>query len=407
MIRVFLFGMPGFVDESAQGLRHGPDVKAVGASHEVSEAAELVADLMPDVLVVDRELQGSLEAGSLLARQNPRVAVFLACDRPSVDLYRKAQAHGLRGLVRKPLDGRELVQAVEMARQEESRRSAGYEPRQVPAPRLDSQPMVARQEVIAVYSPKGGVGKTTIAVNLAACYLGGRLPLRPVVLDFDVQANVAALLQLRTPVSIADWMGLDRDVIDRQSVENLIVRHPAGLAVVPGLRLETEADALTAETASCAIETLRRYFDMVVVDTGPVLRDSTLVAFDLATKIFIVGKLDVPTLQAISKTAEVFGRLNTHTAKVRLVLNGVPKKPDLPVREVIDLLAFPLAAKIPEDPAVPVLGNRGEIVVLAKPESPFSQEVRRLAGGIAPVGAAARPGLLGRLFGRRKMQAVP
>lgn len=402
MIRIVLLGNPSFLDESTGALRGRPDLRVAGATHDPAEAVGLVADLGPEAVIVDHDLAaGGMEAGSQLARRNPGVMVFLATDRPGYDLVRRAMSAGMRNILPKPLDPSQVVKMVLEARSDEARRAAGFdrnrdlERKEVSSAIRDSSPVVARQEIIVFYSPKGGVGKTTVAVNLAAAYLG---KLRPVVVDFDVFGNVAGMLQIQSSISVSDWAGVAGETIDRRALDSLVVKHPSGLAVVPGIRKFGDSELLTAEIAQTIISSLRKYYDIIVVDAGPQIRDSALVAFDHATKIFMMATLDIATLRSVNEMSETFELLGVDDSKVRLLLNRVGKKPDISMREVTDLMNFTYTGKLPEDPNVQVLANRGEIMTLARPESPFSAEVRKLAGGIVPVSARKR-GIFARLFG--------
>lgn len=404
MIRLVLLGNPSFLDESAALLRGSPELRVAGATHDAGEAAGLVADLGPDILIVDQDLPaGGTEAGSQLARRNSGVMVFLATERPGYDLVRRALSLGMRNIIPKPLDPSQVARLAAEAKSEEARRAGGlrggHEREETLAGSDRPGPVVARQEVVVLYSPKGGVGKTTTAISLAAAYLG---KLRPVVVDFDVFGNVAGMLQIQSAVSVTDWAGIAEEMIDRKALESLVVKHPSGLAVVPGLRRFGDSELLTAELAQTVIVTLKKFYDVVVVDAGPQIRDSSLVAFDHATKVFMMATLDIATLRSVNDMSETFELLNVDESKVRILLNRVGKKPDISIREVTDLMNFTYAGKLPEDPHVQVLANRGEIMTLARPESPYSAEVIKLARGIVPVRGLGKQGLFARLFGGGK-----
>jgi len=400
-LQLILLGTPGFLDESSGTLARSTDARVIGASHDAADARELATDMLPDAVIVDADMDDALSAAAEIARRVPKTMIFIASDRPGVDLYRRAISHGLRGVLRKPLDGREIARVVEEARTEDNRRVAGTRPEERPREERYA-PVVQRQEVIVFWSPKGGVGKTTIAVNLAGAYLKTGF-VRPVVVDLDVFPNMAAMLQVNETASVSDWATtVDGPDVDRKALDSLTVRHSSGLNVVPGIRRLADEAVLTPEVTATLIDTLKRYYDIIVLDAGPQLRDSTLVAFQHATKIYVVGMLDIATLKSINQQAENLELLQVDTQKIRLLLNRVPRNPDLKVAEVKDYLAYPLGGKLSEEPLLQAFANRGEIAVVARPELPFCVEVRKLAGAASVIRRepAPRAGLFARLFAR-------
>lgn len=402
MLQLILLGSPGFLDESAGTLARSPDARVIGTSQDTGDARDLATDMLPDAVVVDADMEEALTAAAEVARRVPRTMVFLASDRPGVDLYRRAISHGLRGVFRKPLDGREVLQMVEAAHADENKRTAGIQAEERPREERYA-PVVQRQEVVVFWSPKGGVGKTTIAINFTAAYLKTGI-MRPVAVDLDVFPNMAAMLQVNESASVSDWAVVSPADVDRKALDSLTVRHSSGLNIVPGIRRLSDEALLTPEVTSTIIDVLKRHYDIIVLDAGPQLRDSTLVAFQQATKIYVIGTLDIATLKSINKEAENLELLQVDSQKIRLLLNRVSRTPDLRVSEVKDYLAYPLGGKLPEEPMLQAFANRGEVAVLAKSDLPFSMEIRKLAGGVSAMRvrepAARGPGLFRRVFTR-------
>lgn len=408
-MRVLLVGSAYFVDEGLTGLRNQPHIRVVGSASDPLEARDMAAELGPGVIVVDEEVDGALAVAGRLARSAPGALVFLATGRPNLDLIRKAASQGVRDLVRKPLDGFELVRVVEQARavtqdrvqqwgadDDAASEEAGAAGR--------GRGAFLRQEVVAVHSPKGGVGKSSLALNLATAYLmaGGR-GTRVLLVDFDPYGNLVGFITLEGIATVADWVALT-NVPSRSEMDSLVCIHkPSGLRVIPAPRSLADADVVDAATAGRILQAGRQHFDVVVVDCGLKLQDPQVVAMEQATRILEVALPEVPTLRALSDLRDYLDALSIDQVKIRTVLNRVPRRPDLPVREVAEMLPWPLVAKIPDDPAVPAAANRAEILVQARPDSPCAAQVRELAGTTAPVaGRSGRPGLWPRLFGRRK-----
>ena len=421
---MFLLGHPEFVEETYAALREVAAV--VGTGSDLKEALGLMDYATPGVVLVDYDLTGrgvedGIAAGEKVAEKYPETIVILACSSLGFEKQRKAKARGIRNLVKKPVDPEEFLAAVEEAREEEemSRRRLmiraagtddegdGSESGRHSSRKRRSGLYVAKQEVIVFYSPKGGVGKTTLAVNLAALF--ARAGLRVAVIDFDVRANVGIVLDIRNGPRLDDWVSLTKELLDRRTVEGGMVRHPAGMWVLLGLRRQIDGELLDKDLAAKILEAVRRCFDVVVVDVGPELRDSAVIAFDNATRIFLVSTFEKPAVKAAAEAAKILECLPDARMKMRLVLNRVPQKPDWPPRAVAELLNAPLVARIPEDPSVRVLMNRGEVPIVARPDGPFAAELRKLAEGMIPLQADAerRRGLLARLFGRLRGRRKP
>lgn len=407
-MRVLLVGSSYFVDESLSGLRNQPHIRVVGSTADPLEARGMAEELGPNVVVVDEEVDQALTVIGQIARKAPGAMVFLAVDRPNLDLLRKVASHGGRGILRKPLDGFELAREVEQAQamfQSRVQQWGGgddLDEEERPVSRMGAGFM--RQEVVAVHSPKGGVGKTTVALNLAAAYLaaGGR-GTRVLLVDFDPYGNLVGTIPLEGTATVADWVGLS-GVPSRTELESLVCVHkPTGIRVIPSPRSMADADAVDAKTAEHILAAGRQHFDVVVVDCGLKVLDPQVVAFDQATRILEIAIAEVPTLRALNELRDFLEALGVDQAKIRTVLNRIPRRPDLPIREVAEMLPWPLVAKIPEDPAISLAINRGEILVLTRPDSPAAAEMRKLAGATATVRHTGerRPGLLSRLFKRR------
>jgi len=393
-LKVCLLGTPGFLKESAHILQ-GTSLKIGAQATDADSAIQYANDLVLDLIIVDEDLPGGgLEAGGRCARAlNGAIPVFLATRSPGIQINRDAQLKGMNGCVKKPLYPEQIEGLVQKIREEEallapqpqrqSFQEFARDLRAAPVTQDSPRAVYGRQEVVMVYSSKGGVGKSTIAANLAA-YIAVHSPrTRTVLLDFDVRSRIAHLISVNERPNLRDWVG--DEPFDRESLENKLVRHACGLWVLPGIDRAIYQEEFTKDVAESILNTVKRYFDVIVIDCGPDYRDSTITALDHATTIFMVATLDIATLFDIQQTQQDFDDLGLDSSKVKLVLNRVTPKPPLPIAQVAQKLSYPLVAKLPEEPMVQLMANEGSLYALAKPDAPFTQELARLAKQVAAI----------------------
>ncbi|MCR4424999.1 MAG: AAA family ATPase, partial [Firmicutes bacterium] len=363
-------------------LRFHPDIRLVAQITDPQDSIKWAEEFCPDVVIFD-EGWGStaLNCGSRIAKGNPNTVVVLGTNAVETETYRRAQAWGFNGLLPKPIQA-EKIRELAYGRTDNIRRS-GSADREFGA---GIRPNVARQEVVVFYSPKGGVGKTTLSINFAAACLGNRgAGLRPVLLDFDLKADVAKMLQMKTFNTVSKWVDYLGKSVERQGLEAITAQHPCGLPIIPGIRSPLDAQDLSPDLVESLLTAVRRYYDVVVVDTGPEIHDASLIAFEMATRIFMVGTVDITTLRNIAETEDQLRVLMVDPGKVSLVMNRLPAKPHISMREIANVLPYPIVARIPEDPQVQMACNDARIAVTDFPDNPFSAAVKKLAGGTLPV----------------------
>lgn len=395
---------PAWLAETMERLWNTPGLKIKGSAESRREAEEQFRLLSPDIILVGEGLKKDVPA---VARANPQAFVFLVSGNATGDTWREAMAAGARGVVGRNFEPQALLEQVEALSAEESRRLTEA---QAPGTAGDRRVGVGvaslRQAVIAVWSPKGGAGKTTVAVNLAATFAASPLQPRVCLVDADVDfGDVAAALQV--PVgnrTISQWAE-DPAAAERDPMSFLVeVAKIPGLWILPAPLHVTEEMHVTGEFMERLIGALRRHFDVVVLDLGTDLRrDSTVVALRQATQVLVVAHPYLPALGEIDMASEVLeGPFGIDPKRIKMVINRVYKRDSL-VKEIPQHIHWPVEATLPEDGAVVDAANRGSVIALANPDHPFSAGIRRLANRAAQaqVVPEARPPLLRRFFRRR------
>jgi pilus assembly protein CpaE len=247
----------------------------------------------------------------------------------------------------------------------------------------------AQGQLITVFSAKGGVGKSTVATNLAASLVDEGKQ-RVCLVDLDLAfGDVALMLQQFPTHTIADAPGLDQ--VDPSAVQSLLTEHSDGLYTLAAPLQPDAKESIPAALVGRILQILKESFDFVVVDTAPAFDDFILQAFDHSDLILLVGTLDIPALKSLKLTCDTFELLNLPKQNWRLVLNRADSKVGLSPAEVEKTLGMSITTSIPSSRDVPACINRGVLIVRAEPRHGVSASIKDLAKdllGSAPASVA-------------------
>jgi pilus assembly protein CpaE len=237
-------------------------------------------------------------------------------------------------------------------------------------------------KVIAVFSPKGGVGKTTISVNLALALTekGAR---RVCLVDLDLAfGDVAITMQLFPTHSIEQAIGSE-DAIDVELLDALLTRHQDSLMVLAAPPHPDTRERVTPLLVSRIIRTLRETFDYIVIDMAPAFDEQMLTALDETDEIVLVTTLDVPTLKNVKVAVETFDALHIARDNRHLVLNRADDEVGITADKVEGILGMTVEAQISSSLDIAAATNAGSPVIVSDPEHQLSGSIRQLAATLA------------------------
>jgi MinD-like ATPase involved in chromosome partitioning or flagellar assembly len=250
------------------------------------------------------------------------------------------------------------------------------------------QPAVRSTEsrIIAVVSPKGGLGKTTLAVNLAVG-LARIAPEDVVLVDADLQfgdiANVLGIEAAHTLPQMVAGTASGDDLV----VKTLLTPHAAGFFVVPGAESPVEGEQVTGEQLGALLDQLSAIFRYVVVDTTPALGEHTLAVLDRATDAVAMSSLAVPNLRSLRMELAVLRTIGFAPAFRHLVLNQAVDAGGLVVADAAAILEEAIDVVIPHSKSVPLSTNRGVPLLLDAPRDPAVKAIAELLARITGVDA--------------------
>ena len=246
-------------------------------------------------------------------------------------------------------------------------------------------------KVITVWSPKGGVGKTTMSVNLGLALTEGGAR-RVCLVDLDLAfGDVAITLQLFPTHSIEHAIGSEGS-LDAEMLNGLLTRHQDSMMVLAAPSHPDVRDRVSPTLVSQVLRTLRESFDFVVVDTPPAFDEQTLTALDETDEILIIATLDVPTLKNVKVALETLDMLNIAQERRHLLLNRADDEVGINADRVEAILAMTPAAKVATSLEIAASTNAGNPIVARNPYHPTSTAIIALASQLAGEEIATPPG---------------
>jgi len=342
---------------------------------------ELFAHLnqeQPEVLVLGPEVpvDDALRLATVLNVSFPELSVILAADPgPDPSFLLHAMRAGIRDIVPPDSDAAQIRVLLERASQSFASRHRTQAPQQ--------NAETNKGLVIGVFSPKGGVGKTTIATNIAIG-LGKVAPMSVVIVDLDLQfGDVASGLYLDPEHTVTDA------VSPAASQDSLVLKafltvHPGSIYALCAPHTPIDADEITPEQVSRLLEQLSEQFQYVVVDTAPGLPEIGLAAMEKCTDVVWVSGMDIPSVRGLRSGLDILRQLNILPETRHVVLNMADAKNGLTVQDLESTMGAPVDVSIPRSRAVALSTNRG-IPVLQEPiKDPATKGLNQLVERFNP-----------------------
>lgn len=238
-------------------------------------------------------------------------------------------------------------------------------------------PVQGPRRLIAVLSPKGGVGKTTVATNIAVG-LAQSAPGSTVLVDLDLQfGDVATALGLEPESTLGDIVRTGSH-LDPIALKTHLAQHSSGLLVACAPSEPSSADLVTAEHVDVLLKQLASQFQYVVVDTAAGLGAHTLAALDHTTDPLLLTSMDVPGVRGLRKELDLLHELGMLTESARVILNFADPRAGLTLGDVQATLRTRVDASMPHSRAAVVAMNTGVPLVTHQPRDPVAKQLRRL-----------------------------
>ncbi|MDH7488988.1 MAG: response regulator [Anaerolineae bacterium] len=360
------------------------DMEVVGEAATGEAAIEQTGLLGPDIVLMDLNMPGmdGMAATEIITKQYPFAHVIMMSVEGGGESVRRSMLSGARDFLVKPFTSDELASSIRRVYELEAGRRVPFEAVVTPIKPAEPAPVAARKrgKLITVFSPKGGTGSSTIAVNLAvALQRPGR---RTVVLvDGNLQfGDVAALLNLRPLRSSGDLVPLVSAGLDAHVVNAVLTPHASGIKVLLAPDNLEAADLVTAQHMGAILGQLQEMFDYVIVDTKGFLYDLILRILDMSDRVLLVATPDIPALKSVRQFLTFAESLGGHADRYALIINEADRPGAVEIHDIEASLKKKVDKHLPEDRLTVIqASSEGIPLVSSSPKSPLAQAIVELA----------------------------
>jgi pilus assembly protein CpaE len=373
--------IPETRDHLSKLLGFEADVEVVGAAAGGVEAIEAATKLKPDVVLMDINMPGmdGITATEQLAAELPTTAVVMMSVQGEADYLRRSMLAGAREFLVKPFSSDELTASIrQVYTRERDKLSRMVIPTAAAPVTTSDEPAL----VIAVFSPKGGVGRTTIAVNTAVAMaaLGKKVALVDASFQFG---DVGVLLNLNPRNKSIGDLAVELEAGELESLDTFMITHSSGVRVLLAPPSPEQAELIGPAEVRKVLKRLRSDYELIIVDCPSSFNEPTLAVLDEADLILTLLSLEITSVKNMRLFLEVAEQLGYNEDKVRLVLNRADSTLGIRVADVEHSIGRKVDHTIVSDGRSVVYAlNRGVPFYLSNREAQVSQDILRLAQAI-------------------------
>ncbi len=374
-------------DHLAKLLSFESDIQVAGSVASGQEAITLATEKPVDVVLLDINMPGmdGIATAEQLSMRAPASAIIMMSVQGEPDYLRRAMLAGAREFLVKPFSSDELAASIRQVHQRE-RQKADRAAKARPASPVGA-PVAARRgtgKVVTFFSPKGGVGRTTLAVNFAVA-ARMELGMRVALIDGGLQfGDVGVLLNLNPKnQTIADVVRELSTSGDLDTLDATLVEHSSGVRVLMAPPSPEMAELVTPDHLTKIVAALRATHDLVVIDSSPLLQDVTLAFLDQSDIVFAVLTLEITNIKNMRQFLALADQLGYPEEKVQLLLNRSDSGYGIRQQDVESSIGRKISHSVVSDGRTVVYAlNRGVPFVIAARQTRVAEDVIRIATAV-------------------------
>lgn len=358
-------------DQITQTLDRQDEFDLVATENGAENLAHVVSETRPEIILLDYKISQKQDHDLVdeLSLKFPSCAVIAILPEDNPALLQQVTLSGAQAFIVQPFTHINLVSTLRRVRELRSRQLKGAaDDQSVGADLADSL------HTVVFFSPRGGVGCTTLAINYALTLVAqsGREVL--LMEGKEYFGHLDVMLNLRARNTIADLLphvaNLDRDLI-----RDVVTRHTSGLNLLLGASSYSVSQGIRAEDLFAIVKRLQREYEYLVIDAGNSINENVVTLMDSAFRIVVVINPDLASLQDVRKFYEISKSLGYADNKIQVVLNRQDMKGGVATEQIAQALPTELFATIPEDKRALTSLNQGVPLQVNNPKSPIVKSV--------------------------------
>lgn len=362
--------------EIRETIRTEQGLEVVGTARDGEEAVQLALNLRPDVVVLDYDLPGITgnQTCEILSALAPDIMAVILSEHRSLDRMEECMHFGARAVIDKSLQlaklGSILSEIGDFLRHRGSNEV------------LQWADLTKIPHIISVSGAKGGIGKSTVATNLAVT-LAKDLPGKVAIIDLYSQfGDIPTMFNVVPKSTIFDMAPMCKE-LDVDVVGNYITRHPSGVHVLSMTTKPIANDAVSIECMDSLLYILKRMYRFLVIDVPPTLDAMMLHVLSRSSMVILVSNLlDVTTVTDTHRLYEALREVDVSREVMGLVLNRISRADSLRLDDVKKMFDCRILAEIPSDDRITSAINEGIPLVMSDPSCRFSKGISTLAKAV-------------------------
>ncbi len=353
-------------------LNFNTEIEVVGEANGGSEAIRQTERLNPDLVLMDISMpdMDGIRATELLSYRAPKTSVIIMSFQSETEYMKKAMMAGAKEYIVKPFTGNDIINTILKVYKKDTRKREILN--------IPSEPLEDRSpaRIISLFSTKGGVGKTTVAVNVAV-ELANRQLAKVLLVDLNLQfGDIASFLNLVPKKTIADLAQVT--TVKYEEIRFNMLTHTSGVEVLAASTRPEYAELITAEHIGQILNEVKPHFDYIICDNVSRFDEISLSGLEVADEIWLVLGMDIPSIKNTKLSLDILQNLN-YSHKVKIILNRYDKKSSISLKDIENSINLKVDYTISneEQPFITAL-NKGIPLIEAYPKANASEEIRKI-----------------------------